>query len=984
MDFKMNRILSRASLAAAAISVGILSAIPPSTAATPRTAPAGPPAARPLSQLVRGLITAPDSPVLHYELGLAYFRHGILPQAEKEFLSAMHFAQRSRKDGRLEAEIAKAYLRAVRAQRSLTPDLKRLLDLRRSMPEDLEVARWLIEVYLDKGDLQSARLIFLRHPALKQNAEILARWVGTGAAEESPEQLAERFKDLVTLMDVGSESHKLSAARQMIELAGRLPPAAVTAAQRKSADQAFERLKSATLNSEDQLKIHRDYLSVLDQWNVRATAKSLILDMRKRFDPARTDPALMFLLARYQAADGQTDDALISIREAFRLGHEDGAARLIYANLLEKKGRTVEAMNEYVTALEGLMPTPDRKPAEERVEKWMAQLARQPVWPPSAEGLAERATAVMKESSQAQVVWAKRLEMKGQTQQAYDRFVAAAKLDDRSREAREGIARSAILLGRSSDIGMALQRLDLQQVRQLWDRSPTLSVGRRLLAMGDTEPIRRLVRQIALSRAGTADQIALAAELAMAEGQMREAAAWYTQLRLKRLLTDEEESKFKFASGREAPSDTEGPGMTIARKMDWIRGKIETRNFSEADKLNGMIRDLLRDTPEAYSLLGQFEAAMGNRGAAVAAYLQALRSDPENRAAAAGLARLWMEAGDPQRAIDLLMGLGSKSKEVTRLLAQIHAARGEWEMAAGWMEKSVESDPDKMLTAWYWFRAGQIDDAYRYVPRGGLFEAVLDAEAGRIEKLQKENPNLLKVVLGETKPPESGRGKILDEWTASVLKTARVRAAAADDAAVLKLCDSVLKRAPAPEAFYLKGVTYLKIGLYDEARTALEQAAKSPEWSIPSNLKLGQLELILDRPEEALAYLDHAGPGSDPAELILAWGMALAQSKSPEQGEQILRQVASKSARGKFFLGRLLEKQGRTKEAFDLYQSTIKEFGEFIPARFRIGILALAVKDTPAAEQSFTAILEHAAPSDPYHPMARQMLDDLRRRSPKS
>ncbi|OGH55634.1 MAG: hypothetical protein A3G34_01010 [Candidatus Lindowbacteria bacterium RIFCSPLOWO2_12_FULL_62_27] len=938
------------------LAVSFFLCLPVISAAEPR---APEPAGRPLSTLVRLLILAPDSPALHYELGAAYSRHSLWPQAEKEFQTALQLAARQPRAGLSEIELKKSYLRSVRARRPLSTELKTLLDLRRAAPSDPDIARWLVEIYLEKGDRAAARSMLNLHPSLRENADILAKIVGVGtpAALESPTLLEERFRDLSTLIEVGSVSHQTTAARQMIDLAGRLPVATMTEPRRRLVNRAFEHLKSHTesLPADDVYRFQETYLALLEQWNVRDRAKGLVADLRKNFDRARTDPALLHRLARLQAQDRQDAEALVSLREAFRLGYDDGAARLLRAEILDRGAKTAESLEEYLAALEAGLAEPDRRQAATHVERALLRLDRGAGIPDET---LRRAAGLLQESPLAQLAWARRLESRGRAQEAHDRYALASRLDPSSRESTGGAARTAIDLGRESDAVAALQRMDAGQVRALWDRRPVLAVGRRLLALGETEPVRRWVQSLS-GRPRTApmppDLIALAAELAMSEGNLEEAARQYAQPAL---------------TGRAVAA-------TVAEQMAKIREKLKARDFAESDKLSAALRSLVHETPEAYALLGELELALGHRAAAESAFRLALTARPNNEEAALGLARLLEQSGDAGRSIEALTKLDPKSKEVCRALARLHAGRAEWEMAAGWMEKCAEADQDRMQTAWYWFRAGQIDEAFQLVPRGGLFEAVLEAERGRTERLAKLNPRLLRTVLGEPERPEGRRKKIQEEWNESILSAARRRFAADDHEALIDLCDDLLRRADAPEAHYLKGAAYLKLGLYDLARESLRTAAKFPDWSVPANLKLGQLALILGEPLRALAHLDKAGPGSDPSELILAWGMALAVSKSPEQGEQIVRQVSAKTPRGKFFLGRLLENQGRAKEAVEAYRSALRDHGEFAPAAYRLGLLAKAAKDARGARDYFSAILRDAPPGDPYRQLAQASLEEL-------
>lgn len=1060
---------------------------------------------RSLSMLVRLLITAPDSPILHYELGLTYYRQGVLPQAEKEFQKAMALATSSRKPaGISETELWKGYLRAVRAQRSLAPELKRILELNRRDSRDPEVARWLIDLYLEKGEIDSARTLLAAFPQLKQNADILSRWVTTGSGREDIGRIEERFQDLRTLLEVGSESMKAGAARQILDVALHLPPAMVTTEHKQAVDRAFERLRNspAIVGTPEEAGVYKNYLTLLDQWRSRDKARTLIAEMQRRFISAKTDPRLMLLLARLLHEDGRHDEAMSTLNRALMTGLNDPSARLLYAQLLEAKGGGDMAVEQYISLMEGSLPAAEHAQASERIRQWLTEVLQRTRLPAGFDTLIPRISAQMPTSSPAQVLWGRSLESSNRFKDAYSRYEAAVRLDEFSRDAREGLARTAILLGRSSEAGLAIQSLDAAQVRRLWARWPTLQIGRRLMALGETDIIRPAVRSIVSDRStARLDLLALAAEMALAEGRTQEAISLYALIRQKRPLTEMEEEAMAssrtrniqstaesyFSAGRYAealdgytrltdstspqnvmrraacmarlnrPTDaidllereqtspalqvqqaallaslyeqTRNPlkaelvyrqlmqsdstflrsdaakklasllssrsrwsdalplvdreglsaGMTSGEKMAWVRERIQSGSFSDAARMGGILQDLARDTPDAYTLLGRLESSMGNRGTAQLSFEAALSANPQNEEAALGLADILQEGNETPRALQVIMRLYTKTKPVMRMLGKIHARRSEWEMAAGWMEKAAESEQDRMLTAWYWFRAGQIDEASGIAPKGGLFQDVLEVEAGRPEKLGKKNRRLMRAVIGETEDTAGRRETILGRWSGTMLQAARRRFDAGDLEASIRMCDDILARGDEPQAHYLKGVAQLHLGLYAAAEVSLQQAERSPDWSVPSNLKLGQLELIRGNPNLALKYLEHAGPGSDPAELILAWGMALALSKSPEQGIEIVRQIAKKSPRARFFLGRLMEENGKPKEAMELYKSAVRDDPSDVPSRFRMGLLSARSRDIGLAEMCFNAIVQNPDAPELYRRFATDELQNTRR-----
>jgi len=994
------------------IGIQLLSAAPaePAFAAPPATA------GRSMSRLVRQLILAPDSPVLHYELGMAYHQQRIFPQAEKAFLAARKILRHHPRPGIAESVIVKAYLQTVAAQRSLAADLPLLKELRRLAPSDMEAAGWMAQLHLDRGELSEAQSLIKSFPHLKQNADILAKWVRAkgGVAGGAP-SVEERFADLVTLMDVGSAAHRQSAAREIIRLASPEDPSDLPVTLGRPVDRAFDLLTRSDLDQDPVagLNFYREYLVYARRVKGPKAVKSLLLDMRKKFPAVRLDAPLTYEYAKILASEGQTQESYSALQDAIGHGLDDPAAQVLYAELLDRRGKPLEALRVSVDAFGANLPSADRVVLMEQIETRLRRLGRSDLSTRAADTLFAALMKWMPQSPAVRRAFLDRIEVDPGTATADDLSFAArsAMSENRwpdaeilfqmlrkrralseeetrlldmaeSRQRRSG-AEAAFASGRFSEA--------LRMYEDLPDSASSPNLLRRAACLARSNRSPDAIRLLEQEQMGLAFQIQRAALLATLYEQTRQprkAELVYRQIASSdssavaadaaRKMSDllARQDRWVEAFG-EMDRDASEPGKTAQDRMAWISDRLRRGDMSEPEKMGRVLYALTRDTPAAYLLLGQFEFAMGNRGAAQSAYLTALRVTPTGEAAALGLAALFMSVRQASLAIDVLLPLEPKSKLVCRTIALAYADQDQWEMAAGWMERGEESEEDRMKTAWYWFRAGQINEASRYAPSGGLFQAILAAESGRFDiSLEKQDAELLRRIIGEK--PESP-SPLSDGWTRDVLNSARRRAESGDAESAIGLCDYVINRTQSAEAYYLKGVLHLRLGLYEIGKAALDRARQSPDWRIPANLRLGQLELIISRPAEALGYLDQAGPGSDPAELIMAWGMSLGLSKSPDQGEHILRQVSKKSARGKFFLGRLLELRGKTKEATDVYRNLIRESGEFIPARYRLGLLLLASGDRRGAELSFSTIVEDAEAPVAYVRLAERDLRSLRR-----
>lgn len=152
----------------------------------------------------------------------------------------------------------------------------------------------------------------------------------------------------------------------------------------------------------------------------------------------------------------------------------------------------------------------------------------------------------------------------------------------------------------------------------------------------------------------------------------------------------------------------------------------EARDLLRADRpaeAAAALRAALRDAPtdaDAWAALGEAERKRCRLGVAAAAFSRALETDPADPAARAGLAEVWLQSGEPERAlataqagIDGLEALGAEDGRPWRAkaLALVELRRYGLAVAAGRRATVLRPDDARCAEAYAaaLFRAGRVE-----------------------------------------------------------------------------------------------------------------------------------------------------------------------------------------------------------------------------------------------------------------------------------
>jgi putative PEP-CTERM system TPR-repeat lipoprotein len=191
---------------------------------------------------------------------------------------------------------------------------------------------------------------------------------------------------------------------------------------------------------------------------------------------------------------------------------------------------------------------------------------------------------------------------------------------------------------------------------------------------------------------------------------------------------------------------------------------------------------------KAYSVVGKYDAAERE-------FKKVLRQRPDSREAHVGIAGVYAYEGKPDEALKEIAGLGSSGEndvEVMEIAGWAHAGKGDYSTAVALLKKAVTAKPGRSSAV---FMLSKV-----YYLQGSTREA-----RALIDQLVKNEP--------------SNREALY------LLADIQVRER--DLASAINTYDRLIGAAPSDcVAVYRKGLLYLQLGQYDDARAASETIIK--------------------------------------------------------------------------------------------------------------------------------------------------------------
>lgn len=435
-----------------------------------------------------------------------------------------------------------------------------------------------------------------------------------------------------------------------------------------------------------------------------------------------------------------------------------------------------------------------------------------------------------------------------------------------------------------------------------------------------------------------------------------------------------------------------------------IQQRIESGDF---DGARSLLKDAQRQHPAdagLENLLGVVEAQQGHNAAALAAFREAVQHNPRLLSALMNLSRIEMQTAqtdrnaraDAKRHSEQILTLDPSNDEARYQLASVLLWNGEARQALAQLarlsEKSRSEPQVQSLVCEGESLVGSRADMNRAVTAltSNPSESEVDANACLAGLRKAHRADLIdrlytsaaahaplspqaQRVLGLAQEAEgkltAARSTLEAAFTAFegknpalLVDLTRVAEALGDHKAALGYLAHARDLSPTdPELPYEFGAISLRLGLYGEARKALEESLRLAPDDPSSNFALGLVISYSADPTQGLPYLKkyHEMRPNDP-EGLLALGTANYRAKDYETATKWLNQAVASpktAADAHLYLGRIARQQGQFEKAVaELNQSLALHPAQADPLS-ELGQIALLQRDYKHAADRFQAAL---------------------------
>jgi protein O-GlcNAc transferase len=370
---------------------------------------------------------------------------------------------------------------------------------------------------------------------------------------------------------------------------------------------------------------------------------------------------------------------------------------------------------------------------------------------------------------------------------------------------------------------------------------------------------------------------------------------------------------------------------------------IRDNRLAEAEQ---ELANLLKVAPkeaQALNLLGTIRASQGRLGEAEILFVRALRINNQLVGAHMNLAYLYLLKGAPEKTISelkVVLTLTPNNTEALYKLARLLLSQGRFDEGISLIEKS-KAEP--RTTVAFFVLLGEA-----YLSKGNTEKA----EENYLLALGKQG-DAMDALLGIVQVSQS-RG---DARTASLyLSRAREQIGTS------------------PELHYKFALITLKSGIYEEAKSALEQAIKLRPNEPTYFLALGAT--LLKKPdlyeaEQAFRRALKLQPDSSQGQMYL--GYTLLKQKQYSEARIYLEKSVKADAgipEPLYYLGILAKEQNEDQRAVEILERVVRRFPGFANAHLALGSSYMKLKNYQRAKQE----LELAVKLDPNEPKAHYNL----------
>lgn len=436
-----------------------------------------------------------------------------------------------------------------------------------------------------------------------------------------------------------------------------------------------------------------------------------------------------------------------------------------------------------------------------------------------------------------------------------------------------------------------------------------------------------------------------------------------------------------------------------------IQQKIQARDFDAARASIAASAATYPHNGGIENLLGVLEIQQGNSGAAIKAFSAAIADSPRLLSPYLNLSRIRMEKAsddksarasalqlslkalqlDPRNdeaqyqaatilfwnkeyraSLEHLSALSTESRRqigAESLACADRSATGDLAAASRSVDEMAEN-PD--LTEQ---DAGTCLEPLRQARRADLIDRLYSAVAAR-RPLSAPGLRILGLAQEAEGKLQSARDTLEKAFSADSSSTTiledltRVALASKDNQGALGYLAHARELNPQKSGYaYEFGVICARMGLYAEARKALEEALRIDPDNAQYNLGMGMVVSFSEDPSQALPYLTHyhsLRPG-DP-EGVLALGTTDFRAKDYDEAAKWLRQAASSpntAAEAHLFLGRIARQEGNLEQAASELNESLTLQPNQPDALAELGQINLAAHKFQQAEDNFGRALRN-------------------------
>jgi len=383
----------------------------------------------------------------------------------------------------------------------------------------------------------------------------------------------------------------------------------------------------------------------------------------------------------------------------------------------------------------------------------------------------------------------------------------------------------------------------------------------------------------------------------------------------------------------------------VVQFFEQVATFIRDNRFAEAEKeLTGVLR-VTPDLPVALNLMATLRAKQGRLVEAETLFLRAVRNDKNFTGARMNLVYLYLLKRAPEKSILQLkevLALEPENVEANEKLAELLLTQGRYDECISFIEKQKLSRPVS---------------ASQFVVLGEAYLARND--------LQKAEENFLAALDNRLDNAEALFG---------LAQISRLKGEMREASIYLNRVATLAADSKSPEFLYKFALEALRVGLNDEAKSALERSLEMRPKEPSYLLTLGIAWLRkgdLFEAEKLFRRLIEIQPGNAQGQLHL--GYVLLNQKKYAEARLWLEKAARPGAaipEVYYYLGLVAQEQNDDERAILLFEKAVQKLPAYAHARIALGSSYMKIKNYVRARQE----LETAVKLDPEEPTAHYNL----------